>query len=852
MNPVLPIDGHLAEIARLLRANPCLVLQAEPGAGKTTRVPPALVGLLGQSHPQVVVLEPRRLAARMAAERVAEEGGHALGGHVGFQVRFEGVTGPGTRVRFVTEGILARQLLSAPELPGVGAVVLDEFHERHIHGDLALALVRRLQRTQRPDLFVVVMSATLDALPVAKFLGDCPVMRVPGRVFPVDVEYADAPEPAQGGRHLDRQVADAFRRMLKAGLDGDVLVFLPGMAEIRRCVEATAALCHQHDVLCLPLHADLTPDEQRRAVRPAPKRKLILSTNVAETSVTIDGVVAVIDSGLARVPSHAAWSGLPVLRVARISRSSATQRAGRAGRTRPGRCVRLYTRHDHDTRPEHTPPEIRRLDLAETALTLHGAGETDLASFPFYEAPERSALDAAESLLRLLGAVTTDGALTELGARLVRFPLHPRQGRVLLEAAQRGLPSDGALLAAILGDAAAFMRGTGAAHAQHAHRCDALAAMDQLEAAASSGGVARGAERMGLDVGAVLRIDRVRRQLRGLVGGRDRGLPGQQRDEALQLALLTGYADRVGMRHGRGTDAEYLLATGGTARLLAGSAAAGSELLIALDVEERTGGRDSGVRIAFASGIELDWLLDAVPHLLEDVTEASWNAQAERVEAFSRLKLMQLVLEEKRRDRSDDPAVAALLARMALNQGPAAFGDAEELAMVRARVRLVAQHHPDAGLPDLTEDAVRETLRAMCEGCASFRELREAGLVQAVWGALSPAQQALVEREAPTHVRLPGGRRAPVSYVEGQPPWVASRLQDFFGQMQTPRIMGGRVPLNVHLLAPNQRAVQITNDLAGFWDRHYPAIRRELMRRYPRHSWPDDPRTAEPPAPRKR
>ncbi|HVV85420.1 MAG TPA: helicase-related protein, partial [Kofleriaceae bacterium] len=435
----LPIDDVLPALVAAVRARGAAVLVAPPGAGKTTRVPGALLdaGLAGAGD--VAVLEPRRLAARLSAARVASERGGRLGDEVGYEVRFDRKVSGATRIRFVTEGVLTRQLLADPTLSGTGIVILDELHERHLAGDLALALVRRLQRGPRPDLKLVAMSATLEPGPVAAFLGDAagaaPLVESRGRVFPVEVEHAAEPDE----RLLGKQVASAVRRLVADGLDGDVLVFLPGAGEIRRAADDLAELATRHDLLVLPLHGDLSADEQDRAVARAERRKIILATNVAETSITIDGVVAVIDSGLARVARHAPWTGLASLMIEPIARSSATQRAGRAGRTRPGRCLRLYTRHDHDTRRERDAPEIARTDLAEAALELHAQGEADLAAFPWFEAPPAAALAAADELLVRLRAVDARGAVTPLGRRMLRFPAHPRQARLLVEAEDQGV-----------------------------------------------------------------------------------------------------------------------------------------------------------------------------------------------------------------------------------------------------------------------------------------------------------------------------------------------------------------------------------------------------------------------------
>src|SRR5262245_13560627 len=412
----LPIYPPLPEIIAKLSQSPNIVLEAPPGAGKTTRVPAALLDAKVAGDGEVCVLEPRRLAARMAARRVAEERGEKLGETVGYQVRFEEGVGPRTRLRFRTEGVVPRRLLADPQLKNVGVVVLDEFHERHLQADLALALLRRLQETTRPDLKLVVMSATLDAGPVAKFLDNAPTLRSEGKRFDVAVEHLARPDD----RPLAEQVAVAVNRLVAEGIDGDILVFLPGAAEIRRTHSACAAISDRHNLMILPLHGDLSAEEQDRAVKPAAKRKVILSTNVAESSVTIDGVVAVVDSGLARVASHSPWSGLPTLNVARVSKASATQRAGRAGRTRPGRCLRLFTSLDFNARADHDIAEVHRADLAETALELHAAGVADLSEFGWFEAPPKSALEAAESLLAKLGAVDSRGELTAAGRKMLR------------------------------------------------------------------------------------------------------------------------------------------------------------------------------------------------------------------------------------------------------------------------------------------------------------------------------------------------------------------------------------------------------------------------------------------------
>ncbi len=858
----LPIDAVLPEMVAALRASRGVVLEAPPGAGKTTRAPGAVLdsGLAGDR--EVIVLEPRRLAARLSARRVAEERNEKLGDAVGYQVRFEEVASAKTRIRFVTEGVLTRRLLSDPNLSRVGAVLLDEFHERHLQGDLALAMLRRLQRTTRPDLALAVMSATLDPGPIARFLGDAPRVRSEGRRFDVSVEHLPQPDD----RPLHVLVADALRRLVRDGLDGDVLVFLPGAAEIRRCMGACEDVARTADLAVFPLHGDLSPAEQDRAIGPCARRKVILSTNVAETSVTIDGVVAVIDSGLARIASHAPWSGLPVLRVGRISRASAAQRAGRAGRTRPGRCLRLFTRHDHDTRPEHDTPEVRRLDLAETALELHAAGVRDLRAFEWFEAPGEASLEAAESLLQMLDAVDRHGALTARGRRMVTMPLHPRVSRMLLEAERLGVTAPACAMAAMLGerDILAARRGAGLSggggrgpSTDTRGDSDVTTSLGLFEDARRVRFDAMVVRDLGLDVGAVHAVERVRTQLlrtmeRGAVKSEGPLLATGDPDEALRLALLAAYPDRVARRL-RGS--EFTLVGGGTATLAPTSEVRDAEFIVAVDAEERVDGRAKGVMIRAASAIEPEWLLELFADEVRESFEARWHPEAERADVFARMYYRTLVIDESRAPRGEqaDRVAAAMLAEKAIARGVRSFAsDPEALDRWLARAAFLAQHVPELKMPAFTTAQAEEALRAACVGCRSFDDLRGVSVIDALRESLDSAQRRALETHAPERVTLPGGRTVKVNYEPSKTPWVESRLQDFFGLAQGPAVAMGRVPVVLHLLAPNHRAVQVTTDLAGFWERHYPSIRKELCRKYPRHAWPDDGRTATPPEPRRR
>ena len=760
----LPVDAFLGAIAAELHGTANLVLEAPPGAGKTTRVPPAL---LRELRGEVLVLEPRRLAARLAARRVAEEMGERPGGTVGYQVRFEQVGGAGTRLRFLTEGVLTRRMLSDPQLKGVSAVVLDEFHERHLEGDLALALLRRLQRTARPELRLVVMSATLDGARVAEFLGGCPVLRSEGRLYPLEVEHT--PHSAEA---LETLAAGAVERLLRAGGEGDVLVFLPGAAEIRRAQRALEGLGGRRGLEVLPLYGDLPADEQDRAVLPGPARKVILSTNVAESSITIPGVRAVVDAGLARVAADSPWSGLPRLVVQRVSRASCVQRAGRAGRTGPGRVVRLFSQEDFLRRPEAETPEILRRELAQLFLHLHAAGLRDPHELEWLDTPPEPALAAAEELLHRLGALDKAGVVTALGRRAASLPLHPRLAALALNGGAAG--------------------------------CTAAAELSAAQPAQAR---------------------QVEQQLRRLV-------PGAAR-RPLAEAYLRAFPDRVARRR---KGLELLLSNGASAVLASNEGLEQAEFLVALDIEDRP---DKGLPIVRqAAQIEPELLLEAFPERIRERNTLDWNRAAERVESLSALLYDELVIEESRSHTPPPAETAELLARKAMEAGLQRFADPEAVEALLGRAKF-------AGLAAADPESV---LRGLCEGLRSFAELerlaRDGGLEAALLEALGPEARRRLEQLAPARIQLPSGRWATVHYPPDRPPWVASRLQDFFGMSETPRVGAGRTPLVAHLLAPNRRPVQMTQDLAGFWQRLYPQVRKELSRRYPRHAWPENPHDA--------
>ncbi|HSN28351.1 MAG TPA: helicase-related protein, partial [Kofleriaceae bacterium] len=609
----------------------------------------------------IVVLQPRRLAARLAATRIAKERGVELGGEVGYVVRFDKRTSAATRIELVTEGVLTRRMIGDPELRGVGCVVIDEFHERHLDGDLALAMVERL-RARRPELKLVVMSATLDAEPVAAFLGGAPIVRSEGRTFPLTIEHAAAPDD----RQLGKQVSAAVRTLAQQGLDGDVLVFLPGTGEIRRCAEDLEDAARTFDLAVVPLHGDLPAEEQDAAVRPGPRRKVILATNVAETSVTIEGVTAVIDSGLARIARHSPWSGVPSLEIEPVSKASCTQRAGRAGRTRPGRVVRLYTKHDFDTRRPFELPEIARADLAGVALELHGAGVHDLR---WYETPPAAAWTAGEELLVRLGAVAA-GAITALGRRMLQFPVHPRQARIVVEAERRGVAREACIIAALLGARELRLERRGRGEAKLSSPSDLIDDLDALLDARSHGLRADRLRRDGLDIGTAHAVDRAAKQLERIADTRGRA-PGSDAevDRELQIAILTGFCDRVGKRRAP-KSAEIVFAGGGSGTLAASSAVIEPELMVAVDVGEvGARGQASRVQIRRASAIEAAWLLDLYMDRIAERDELVWNAQKERVERVAQMTYDGLAIDETREPARGDLRAAEVLAKQAMAAG---------------------------------------------------------------------------------------------------------------------------------------------------------------------------------------
>lgn len=799
----LPVAEALPALLAALEAGQNAVLVAPPGAGKTTVVPLALLGAPWRGGGKVVVLEPRRLAARAAARRMASLLGEGVGGRVGVSTRLERAVGAATRIEVVTEGLLVRRLQSDPGLDGVAAVVFDEVHERSLDADLALALCRDLQQGLRPELRLVAMSATLDGAAFSRLLGDAPVIESAGRMFPVRIEHAlsDLAHP----RELPDAAARAARRALAAAA-GDVLVFLPGMAEIRR---AEAALEGADASVCV-LHGDLDPAAQDIALRPDPagRRRIILATSIAETSLTVEGVDAVVDGGFRRAPRFDPGTGLTALATRRISRAAADQRAGRAGRLRPGVAFRLWTEAAHRGLAAQETPEILEADLAPLALDLAAWG-AEPASLPFLDPPQAAALAAARALLVSLGALDPAGAITPRGREMARLSAHPRLAAMMVSAGRdAALAAD---LAAILEERDP-LRGEG-----REPPADLRLRLGRLPGAAARA-AAQHRRRLGLSRDA------------------------QAREAATGRLLATAFPDRVAMARANDPGA-YLLASGRGARLSAADPLAREPFLAvaALDLS----GTEARIRLAAPlSRVEIE---DLFSGRIEAADEIVWDDRAAAVRARRRLRLGALVLEEAAITDPPDEAVASALCDGIALRGLAVLPWTEAARRLQARAGLMRAAEGEEW-PVLSDAALAATLRVWLEphlqGCRTLADLARLDLAAILRGALGH-RAALLDAAFPSHVTLRGGQRVAVDYTR-DPPVISARAQAFYGMAAAPRIGNGTIALAVELLSPAGRPIAITRDLGAFWKGGWAEVRKDMRGRYPKHAWPEDPSVTAP------
>jgi ATP-dependent helicase HrpB len=849
----LPIYGIEEQLVTSLRETRRLIVSAPTGSGKSTQVPQMLLdrGLLGAG--QVVILQPRRIAARLLAARVAWERKAQLGREVGYQIRFENVTSPDTRIRFVTEGLLLRQMVQDPKLRGVSALIFDEFHERHLYGDITLARALDLQEAERPDLQILVMSATLDAAPLEQYLKPCRVVESRGRTFPVEVEFAARPA------YLDKrpvwdQAAEACGDFVRSGGQGDVLVFMPGGFEISQTIDAIRRCAEARGFVLLPLHGELPPRDQDAAVARYDQRKVVVATNVAETSLTIDGIRCVIDSGLARIPRYDPYRGINTLLIEKISRASADQRAGRAGRTAPGLCRRLWSQDEHAHRPQQELPDVKRLDLAEVVLTLKAAGVEDLRAFRWLEPPEEQALAHAEELLADLGALKTINyqlkpnyqlALTPVGRKMLAFPLHPRYARMLLAAQHYRCVYQACLLAALTQGRDLLLRNVDGDTARRREDLlgkeagsDFWLLMRAWQQASSDDFRLEACRRLGVHAGTARQVGPLFQQF--LEIARREGLDATQREapaQALQKCILLGFSDRVARRLDSGT-LRCELAHGRRGTLARESVAQHSSLLVAAEVRE-VEGKDKGVQtvLSLATAIEEEWLRELFPDDLTAVPRVFYDPDSKRVYAEEQLRFRDLAIGARRVEPPPVDAAARLLAEEVL-AGRLTLNDWDEgLEQWVLRLNLLSQWCPELALPPISEEERRHLVEQVCHGSFNGKDLKEKPAKAVVKSWLSSAQQGLLDKHAPERLTLSNGRTAKVIYDVGNPPYIALRIQQLYGVKTTPSIAMGRVPILVHILAPSQRPVQITQDMAGFWQEHYPGIKQQLQRKYPRHEW---------------
>nr|WP_257791264.1 ATP-dependent helicase HrpB [Candidatus Thiodictyon syntrophicum] len=826
----MPVDGALPLLATAL-AQGHAVLTAPPGSGKTTRVPLLLRDAPWLAGGTILMLEPRRPAARMAAARMADLLGETVGETVGYQVRFERRIGAGTRIQVLTEGILTRRLQSDPELAGVGLLIFDEFHERSLQADLGLALALDLAAALRPDLRLLVMSATLEADAVARLLGAAPVISAAGRSFPVAVRYLEVP-PRDPLAAMEQTVREALRDQ-----PGDLLAFLPGAGEIER-VRARLAGTLDEGIAVLPLHGSLTVAEQQRALVPGPGsgRRVVLATDIAETSVTIEGVTTVIDGGLARKPRFHAGSGLTRLVTEPIPLASAEQRAGRAGRLGPGVCYRLWTRAQEVGRAPHRRAEILDADLAPLALDLALWGLRDPAALCWLDPPPAPAWLQAVDLLRDLGALDPSGAITPRGRRLAELPLHPRLGRMLCAARPGREARRAADLAALLAERDGWTGAPGAGRpADLGLRLGALAAFRE-------GRAGRDMER-----GRLITADRLSRRLvpdperAGRAAATDTDPAPLEAGALLALA----YPDRVCQRRGA-AGSRYLLAGGTGAELPRDDALAVHPYLVAAELDAR--GPDA--RIQLALPISEAELRGTLAERIQTTEALAWDATRESVTARRESRLGALVLDSQPLPTADPGRTLALLLEQVARQFERALPWDPAARQFQARVGLLRTHDPAGGWPDLGDARLcadlDDWLAPWLQGKRSLADVRALRLAEILVGMLDWGQRARLDTLAPETLTTPAGNRRRLDYLAGPEPVLPVPVQELFGTRETPSLCAGRVPVMLHLLSPAGRPVQITRDLAGFWARGYPEVRKELRGRYPKHAWPDDPCSAVP------
>jgi ATP-dependent helicase HrpB len=857
----LPIYEIERELVAAVERGRRLIVQAPTGSGKSTQVPQMLLkgGLLDSG--EVVVLQPRRLATRMLAVRVARELSVALGQEVGYQIRFESRVSERTRIRYVTEGVLLRQMIQNPELDGVSALIFDEFHERHLYGDITLAQALELQ-ARRPDLILIVMSATLELSGLQEYLAPCEVLSSEGRVYPVEIGYyPQKVGPSQRGYlPVWEHAAEAFAAAVRQGHRGDSLIFMPGSFEIHKTLEALRNTSEAKGHILLPLHGELSSNEQDAAVEQYEAPKIVVATNVAETSLTISGVRLVIDSGLARIPRYDAVRGMNTLFIERISQASTEQRAGRAGRTAPGRCLRLWAEREQWSRPPQEVPEVRRLDLAEVILTLKAAGINDLRAFRWLEAPDELSLSRAETLLRELGALSPDGAISAIGRKMLAFPVHPRYSRMLLAAQEYGCVRQAAMIAALTQGRNLLLRQVGREVEEfrdelfgEEHDSDFWLLMRAWNYVANNQFNLSACRRAGVhgitarQVQPLLEMFLDIAQRQGLEI--DHPMPD---DESIRKCVLVGFSDRLAKRLDQGS-LRCLLSHGRTGLLSRESVVQSAPFFVAAEISEIEG-RDKSVStlLSLATAVETSWLEELYPEEIELETFVSYDSTSRTVLAEEQLLFRGIALAKKalvhpggaagsRNSRAAGSEFASKAAELLAEEVLAGRLQLKHwdhaLEQWILRLNSLARWCPELELAPIEEENRRAILQEICYGAYSYKEIKEADVKSVVKSWLSYEQQRLLERHAPERLELSNGKKPKLVYSADASPHIALRIQELFDVKAVPKIAQGRVPVIVQILAPNMRPVQVTQDLENFWVEHYPKLKSQLQRKYPKHEW---------------
>jgi ATP-dependent helicase HrpB len=821
----LPIEEAIPSLREALETGRAALLTAQPGAGKTTRVPLALLDQPWLEGQKLVLLEPRRLAARAAAAYMAALLREPVGQTVGYRIRHDTKVGPHTRIEVVTEGILTRLLQQDPSLAGYGLVIFDEFHERSLQADLGLAFAQECQRMFRPDLRLLVMSATLNCAAVTGLLHNAVTISCEGRLFPVSTQYLD--RPIEG--RLEPGVVQSIRRALNRD-SGSLLVFLPGMAEIHRVERQLRDAPLGPDILIAPLHGELPQEEQEQAILPAPpgQRKIVLATSIAETSLTIEGVRVVIDAGLMRVPRFDPRSGLTRLDTIRVTQDAADQRRGRAGRLEPGSCYRLWTAAEQAALLPRRPPEILEADLAPLALDLAEWGVVDANELSWLDSPPTGALAQARDLLRQLGALDPQGSLTPHGRRLAHVTVHPRLAHMMVTAAPLGWGPLACDLAAILSERDILQGGPGWRNADLRVRVEGLhGTRDHLAGATIN--------RAGCE-----RVRRASEQWRRQLQLKP---TGDDRSDHIGILLALAYPDRIAQRV-PASDGRYRLANGRGASFQNVQGLSQDEYLVVAQLD----GTGDWARILLAAPVTLDELETYCMDQIHSVDLVEWDERSQSVRARRQRRFGRLILDDRGLHDPDRTQVAAGLVHGIRHTGLTCLPWTKDLQQWRQRVAFL--HCVDPAWPNLSDEALEKDLEQWLgpylEGLMTLAQVRRIDLRPALETLLTWQQRQELGRLMPTHLTVPSGSHVRLDYEQGETPVLAVRLQEMFGCQETPRIAGGKVPVIIHLLSPAGRPVQVTKDLASFWRTTYQEVKKELRGRYPRHHWPDDPLTAPP------